>query len=40
MGRKSLQAIMKVKQVVIDKKQRNVRRLADKNTKDYIESVS
>ena len=40
MGRKSSQTVMKLKQVAVDKKQMNVRKCVDKNTKDYNESVS
>ena len=40
MGRKSSQTVTKSKQIAIDKKQINVRKWADKNTKDWNESVS
>ena len=40
MGRKSSQTVTKSKQIAIDKKQINVRKWADKNTKDWNELVS
>ena len=40
MGRKCSQTVTKSKQVVIDKKQMNVRKWADKNREDCTESVS
>ena len=40
MGRKNSQTVTKSKQVAIDKKQMNVRKWADKNTKHWTESVS
>ena len=40
MGRKSPKKVTKLKQVAADKKQMNVKKWADKNTKDCTESVS
>ena len=40
MRRKSSQTVRKSKQVAIDKTQMNIRKRADKNTKDCTESVS
>ena len=40
MGRKNSQTVTKSKQVATDEKQINVRKWADKNSKDRTESVN
>ena len=40
MGRKSSQTVTTLKQVAIDKKQMNIKKWADKSTRDFTEWVS